>query len=208
MAEIVLNANERKISRKSANKQLRKNGRIPGVFYAKNQSPIAFEVSEQALKPLVFTSEAHIISLKIGENDGLTCVMKDIQFDPVTDKIVHFDLHGVTKGEKIELEVPVIVTGNAAGIKQGGVLQLALHKLDIECLPTDMPEHVEINVTNLHLGESIHVRDLKFDNFTVLTAEDAVVVSVVAPRTEKEPVAGEQQAEPEVITKGKDKEEA
>ncbi|MGE5681821.1 MAG: 50S ribosomal protein L25 [Bacillota bacterium] len=203
MAEIVLNANAREISRKSANKQLRKNGRIPGVFYSKSEKPIAIEVAEQALKPLVFTSEAHIVSLKVGDNDGLTCVIKDVQFDPVSDKIVHFDLQGVTKGETLEIEVPVILAGNAAGIKQGGIVQQALHKLDIECLPSEMPEHLEVNISNLNLGESLHVRDLKFNNITILTAEDAVVVTVAAPRTEKEVAPGEAPAEPEVIAKGK-----
>lgn len=201
MAEIVLNANERQISRKSANKQLRKNGRIPGVFYSKSEKPIAIEVAEKELKPLVFTSEAHIVSLKVGNNDGLTCVIKDVQFDPVTDRIVHFDLQGITTGEKLEIEVPVVLVGNAAGVKQGGILQLVLHKLDIECLPNEMPEHFEVNVENLHLGESIHVRDLSYKNISILTAPDAVVATVVTPRTEKE--TAEAPVEPEVIAKGK-----
>lgn len=202
MAEIVLNANERKISRKSANKQLRKSGRIPGVFYSKNENPVAIEVSELTLKPLIFTSEAHIVSLKVGDKEGVTCVIKDVQFDPVTDKIVHFDLQGITKGETIEIEVPVVVVGNAAGIKQGGILQHALHKLDIECLPSEMPEHLEVNVENLRLGDSIHVKDLSYNNITILTSPEAVVVSIVAPRAEKEAPA-EAPAEPEVIAKGK-----
>ncbi|MGE5410663.1 MAG: 50S ribosomal protein L25 [Clostridiales bacterium] len=201
MAEIVLNANVREISRKSANKQLRKNGYVPGVFYSKSQKPIAIEVAEKALKPLVFTSEAHIVSLKVGDNDALTCVIKDVQFDPVTDRIVHFDLLGITTGEKIEIEVPVLLVGNAAGVKQGGIIQQVLHKVDIECLPTEMPEHIQVDVSKLLLGESLHVRDLKFDNINFLTAPESVVVSVVSPRAEKE--ASEAPAEPEVITKGK-----
>ncbi|MEI7811523.1 MAG: 50S ribosomal protein L25 [Ignavibacteria bacterium] len=203
MAEVVLNATERQVSRKSANKQLRKNGRIPGVYYSKNEQSIVFDVAETAIKPLVFTSEAHIISLKVGDRDGLTCVIKDIQFDPVTDKVVHFDLLGIKSGEKVQIEVPIAVTGNSSGVRAGGVLQIFLHKLDIECLPDQMPEHLEINISNTGLGESVHARDLKFDNVVILNAPESVVLSVVAPKIEKEVAEGKGKAEPEVISKGK-----
>ncbi|MCU7494879.1 MAG: 50S ribosomal protein L25 [Ignavibacteria bacterium] len=204
MAEITLNANERQKSNKGANKQLRRQGVVPGVFYSKGQEPVLIEVPELALKSLIYTSEAHIVSLKVGDRDSLTCVLKDVQFDPVTDKVVHFDLHGITTTDTMEIEVPILLVGNAAGIKQGGVLQQVLHKLDIECLPKDMPEHLSINIEKLNLGESIHARDLAFENITVLNAPDAVIVSVVTPRAEKEAAEGEAaSAEPEVIAKGK-----
>ncbi|MCU7490839.1 MAG: 50S ribosomal protein L25 [Bacteroidota bacterium] len=207
MAEITLNANERQKSNKGANKQLRRQGSVPGVFYSKGQEPVLIEVPELALKPLIYTSEAHIVSLKVGDKEGLTCVLKDVQFDPVTDRVVHFDLHGINTSDKMEIEVPILLVGNAAGIKQGGVLQQVLHKLDVECLPKDMPEHLTVNVEKLNLGDSIHVRDLSFENIDVLNAPDAVVVSVVTPRAEKE-ATEEAAAEPEVIAKGKtDKEE-
>lgn len=202
MAEIILNANERQKSNKGANKLLRRQGSVPGVFYSKGQEPVLIEVPELALKPLIYTSEAHMVSLKVGGNEGITCILKDVQFDPVTDRVVHFDLHGIVTTDKMEIEVPILLVGNAAGIKQGGILQQVLHKLDIECLPKDMPEHLTINIEKLNLGESIHVRDLQFENVDILNAPDAVVVSVVTPRAEKE--AGEEApAEPEVIAKGK-----
>jgi len=207
MAEIILNANERQKSNKGANKLLRRQGSVPGVFYSKGQEAILVEVPELALKPLIYTAEAHIVSLKVGGKEGLTCVLKDVQFDPITDRIVHFDLQGINTTDKMEIEVPILLVGNAAGIKQGGILQQGLHKLHIECLPMDMPEHLTINIEKLNLGESIHVRDLKFDKVEVLNAPDSVVISVVTPRAEKE-VTGEETAEPEVIAKGKtDKED-
>lgn len=204
MADITLNANTRKTIRKSDNKNLRRNGRVPGVYYAKNQEPVAIEVGETSLFPLVYTSETHMVNLQIGDQSGLTCVLKDIQFDPVTDKIVHFDLQGVSTSEKMSIEVPVVVTGQAAGIKQGGILQVLIHKLEVECYPKDMPEHIEIDVTSLNLNESIHVSDLKYENIDILNAEDAVVVSIVPPKAEKEtPAEGEEVKEPQVISKGK-----
>lgn len=204
MAEITLNANERSISRKSANKQLRRDGSVPGVYYGKNIEPVAITVLEQSLKPLVYTSEAHIVSLVVDGKEPVACILKDIQFDPVTDKIVHFDLLGISRDEKLEVEIPILLEGNPEGIKQGGVMQQSLHKVDISCLPIFMPEHLVVNVSKLAMGESIHVADLKYDNIEILTAEDAVVVSIVTPRAEKETAAeGEAQKEPEVISKGK-----
>ena len=204
MAESILIAKERKRTRKSDNKQLRKNGIIPWIFYSKNHNPVAIEVMESAINPLVFTSEVHIISLRLGENEGLSCVLKDIQFDPVTDKVVHFDLQGVSKDEVIEVEVPIVLVGNAEGVKSGGVLEQALHKLDVRCLPKDMPEHLEVRIDKLGLNESLHIKDLKFDNIEIANSPETVVASVVTPRTQAEPVAGEEEIkEPEVITKGK-----
>jgi len=211
MEKLVLEANERKEITKQYTKTLRRQKRIPGVFYLKQNNPIAIDVLGRAIQPLVFTSKTHLISLKIDGREDQECIMKDVQFDPVTDEIIHFDLIGITRGEKIEIEVPVQLIGSAAGIKEGGLLQHSLHKLDIECFPKDMPERLEINITDLKIGDAIHVKDLNFENITILNLEDAIVVSVVHPKVEKEPVTAEEGIlegeeeikEPEVIGKGK-----
>lgn len=207
MDKVVLSANVRKNISKASRSELRSSGRVPGIFYAKHQEPIAIDVIEKQLNPLVFTSKTHIIGLNI-DGKELDCIIKDIQFDPVTDRVIHFDLMGLTKGEKVEMEVPVVLVGNAPGVKDGGLLQHLLHKLSIECDPTNIPQDVQVDVTSLKMGDSIHVSELNFENFTILNAEDAVVVAVTHPKTEKEPVEGEELAkEPEVIAKGKEKEE-
>lgn len=205
MAEITLNASERKITKKSANKQLRRNGRIPGIFYSRMHEPIAIEAPETSVNPFVFTSEVNIISLKLGESEGISCVLKDVQFDPVTDKVVHFDLQGISKDEVIEVEVPITLVGNAEGIKNGGVLEQVLHKLAIKCLPHNMPKHLEINIEKLGLNESIHAKDLNFENIEIANSPDTVIASVVVPRAQAETTPGAEEAakEPEVITKGK-----
>lgn len=204
MAEIILNASERKITRKSANKQLRKGGKIPGVFYSKVHSPIAIEAAETSVNPFVFTSEVHLISLKIGENEGLSCVLKDVQFDPITDKVVHFDLLGISKDEVIEVEVPIVLVGNAEGVKAGGVLEQTLHKLVVKCLPHNMPQHLDINIEKLGLNESLHSEEISFENLEIVNAPGTVIASVVLPRAQAETAAGEEATkEPEVISKGK-----
>ena len=210
MEKVVLEANSRKTGSKSENKNRRKNGRIPGVFYMRGTNPVSIDVSEKAIKPLVFTGETHLVGLKVDNNQELDCIIKDVQFDPVSDRIVHFDLLGLTSGETFELEVPLVFKGSAVGVKDGGILQQHLHKLDIECLPQDIPQHLEIDVTDLKIGDSIHISDLNFDKVTILNSKTTVVVSVNHPKIEKEPTPEEAVAEPtepELIGKGKDEEE-
>ncbi len=211
MENVVLKANIRNDFSKSVRNTARKNGNVPGVFYARSVQPLAIEIQEQLIKPLVYTSQTHLISLQVEGQEEHECIIKDVQFDPLTDKVVHFDLYGLTKGEKIELEVPVQFIGSAIGVKEGGIVQQLLHKLDIECLPKDIPQHLEINISELKLGDAIHVKDLNFEDITILNSEDTVIVAVTHPKVEKEPVSGEEgaeeAAEPEVIGKSKSEEE-
>lgn len=211
MEKSILEAEVRETGSKKASKIVRKDGKVPGVFYSKHDSPIHLAVSEKALNSLVYTAETHLISLKVNEKE-LDCVIKDIQFDPLTDKVVHFDLIGLTTGEKFQLEVPVQLNGTPLGIKEGGIIQHLIHKLEIECLPKDIPQHININISELKIGDAIHVKDLSYENITFLNPEDSVIVSVTHPKVEKEPVeveeiAEEEQTEPEVIGKGKTEEE-
>ncbi len=210
MEKVILEASERKTGgNKSSKKTLRKSGRVPGVFYARSVDPVHIDVSENAIKPLVFTGETNLINLKVN-NQEYDCIVKDVQFDPVTDRIVHFDLLGLTSGEKFSLEVPLLAKGSAIGVKDGGILQQQLYRLEIECLPADIPQHLEVDVTNLKIGDAIHISDLSFENIEILNLPEALVVSVVHPKVEKEPTAeegAEEPAEPELIGKGKEEEE-
>ncbi len=215
MENIVLEANERKVIDKKSRGTLKKEDRVPGVLYSNKIDAVAIDVARKAINPLVFTSKAHIISLKVEGHDEYECVIKDVQFDPVTDKILHFDLLGLTRGEVFQLEVPVQLKGSAAGVKEGGILQENLHKLSIECLPKDIPEALEVDVSELNIGDSIHVGELSFENVKILNPEDSIVASVIVPKIEKEvveeaeelEVAEEEATEPEVIGKGKESKE-
>jgi large subunit ribosomal protein L25 len=210
MEKVILEANKRNTGSKSSRNVLRRNGKVPGVFYSKHNETISIEVNEKSIKPLVFTTETHLIGLKVDSNQEFDCIIKDVQFDPVTDNIVHFDLIGLTSNETIQLEVPVLYIGSPVGVRDGGVLQQSLHKLEIECLPKDIPQHFEINISDLKLGDSIHVGDLSFENVKILNLKDTVVVAVGHPKVEKEVTEEAVQAEPaepEVIGKGKAEEE-
>lgn len=211
MEKQALKANIRTEISKSSRSNLRRSGKVPGVFYSRVNKPISIEVSEKAIKPFVFTAKTHLISLEVENDKNYDCVVKDVQFDPVTESIVHFDLLGLIEGEKFQLEVPIQYRGTAIGIKEGGIVQQVLHKLEIECFPNDIPQFLSIDITNLKLGESIHPTDLSFEKISILTPPDTVVVAVVHPKVEKEPVAAEAAieapVEPEVIGKGKATEE-
>jgi large subunit ribosomal protein L25 len=211
MEKQTLKANIRSEISKAARSTLRKSGRVPGIFYSRVNKPLAIEVSERAIKPFVFTSKTHLLSLEVENDKNYDCMIKDVQFDPVTESIVHFDLLGLIEGEKFQLEVPIQYKGTAVGVKEGGVVQQVLHKLEIECFPKDIPQSLTIDITNLKLGEAIHPADLSFENITILSPVNSVVVAVVHPKVEKEPVPGEAAAEapaePEVIGKGKTAEE-
>lgn len=210
MEKVVLKANVRKTDSKSFKNNLRRSGRIPGVYYSKHGDPISIDVLDKSINPLVYTTETHLISLQVEGHEDFDCVIKDIQFDPITDKVLHFDLLGLTSGETFQLEVPIQFHGNPVGIKEGGVLQTLLHKLEIECLPANIPQRIDINIQDLKLGDSIHVKDLSVENITILNPEDTVIVAVTHPKAEKEEVpeeAAEGPEEPEVIGKEKSEEE-
>ncbi len=206
MEKVVIEAQKRVTINKTSRSTLRKEGKVPAIYYSKHHDPLPVQFAERAIHPLVFTSKTSLISLNVEGHEELDCIIKDVQFDPVTEKIVHIDLLGLKKGEKIQIEVPVQLVGNPIGIKEGGILQHTLHKVEIECLPADIPEHLEIDVVNLKLGQAIHAGDLKFDNFVILNSPESIIASVTHPKVEKEAaVTGEAPAvtEPEVIAKGK-----
>jgi len=211
MSEFVLNAEIRELTGKRA-KHARLAGMVPGVYYAREEKSLNIQVPKPGLDPLVFTSETHVIDLRLKDGSSHKCILRDVQFDPVTDTPVHFDLQGLKENERLTIEVPVVITGGIPlGVREGGMVQHILHRLKISCLPKDIPEKVEIDITELGINHSIHVRDLKIPNVTVLENADSAVVGVLPPTVVKEaevaPVAEEAIKEPEVVGKGKKPEE-
>lgn len=207
MADLNIVANKRVKTTKGAVNKLRKNGMVPGVLYSKVDKPVNILVSEISLKPLVYTNEMHLVNLKIDENIEVKSLLKDIQFHPVTERIIHVDFQALTGGQVIQIQVPITIIGQAIGLKEGGKVQQNMHKLDIECLPSEIPQHIEVDISNLHIGDSIHAKVLTKANFKILNSEDSVIISVIAPKLEtEEPTsaeAGTETKEPEVIAKGK-----
>ena len=190
MENVVLKAQKRETG-KQISKRIRREGLIPGVYYAKGDTGIPISAKPISLRTIVYTSDTKMINLQI-EDDATSypCVLKEVKFDPLTDKMIHFDLIGVTSDKKMHFEIPIILNGQAIGVRDGGVVQHTLHKVNVECLPVDMPNHFAINISDLKLGKSIHLSDIQVPNIHFLAALDSVVVTCVPPR-----VTGESKVE-------------
>jgi large subunit ribosomal protein L25 len=212
MSEVVVHAEIRNNTGKHAKHTLA-NGMVPGVYYARGEQNINLQVPVVTLNQVVFTSETHIIDLHLADGSSHKCILKDVQFDPVTDRPVHFDLQGLKENEKLSIEIPVsLVGGIPKGVRDGGMLQHFLHKVRVLCLPKDIPEKIEINVAELGINNFVHVRDLNVPNVTLVEAADNAIVGVMPPHVVKEeevaPAVVEEAAkEPEVVGKGKKTEE-
>jgi large subunit ribosomal protein L25 len=209
MSELTINAESRKKLGGSTALQLRQQGRVPGILYGHGEPSIPFHVKELDLRPLIYTNETHTVSLNL-DGTPQRCVLREVQFHPVTDRVSHIDLIIIHANEKIKIEVPVKLVGTAAGVKDGGVMDFSLHKLSIEVLPDSIPEHIELDITNLKIGHSLHVSDLPANaNYDIATDSHAVIVTIAAPKAAEEVVAPTDAvvAEPEQIKKGKKEEE-
>ena len=210
MAEITINAEKRtKLGGSTAN-QLRGQGRVPGVLYGGGKPSIPFHVKELDLRPLIYTHETHTVMLKL-DGSSMRAILREVQFHPVTDRVSHIDLIAIREGQKMKIDVPVNLVGTAIGTKDGGILDFSLHKISVECLPDSIPEHIDVDITDLKIGHSIHVSDLPAQTgFTITADPHAVIVTVAAPKTAEEvaPAPETVVTEPEQIkAKGKKEEE-
>lgn len=214
MEEIILDAEQRQEVKKAKVKDLRGGGFIPAVVYGYGKESLPIKVSHQEFLRLVHQHriEAVIINLKIKEDKkqkSRPCIIKEIQYEPVHGDILHVDFNEISLSKAIKVNVPVEAKGEAVGVKQeGGSLEHILWEVEVECLPTDIPKKIEVDISNLKLKDSIHVKDLPVpDNVKILTNPDAVILSIAEPMKEEAvaaPVEGEVPQEPEVIKEKKE----
>ena len=208
-----LQASTRRITGKGAARTLRREGKVPGVIYGHGRTPEAVTVDTTALnKMLVGISAATtIVDVVIDDRAPVKALIREIQRDSLRPgQILHLDLYEIQAHEKITLEVPVHLVGIPDGVRNfGGVLDHSLREVEIEVLPANIPEHVELDVTALTIGHSLFVRDISIPNARILNDPDTPVCTVVAPRTEEAPAPVEEvaPAEPELIRKPKAEEE-
>ncbi len=205
MAQSTLTVISRKAVGKSAARKIRRQGEIPAIFYGKETQPIPLIVNLNELKQALSTEagENTILELHIKDNGGeitKLALLKDIQFDYLTNKPIHFDFQEVLLREKISVKVPVKIVGKAAGVKEGGILEEILREIEIECFPTDIPNSIEVDVSQLGIGDSIHIRDLSLpEGITVLHEPDETIVTILSPAVEA--IAETEATESETITK-------
>ena len=187
MKSIEIKGSLRTETGKKATRELRNNDIVPCVLYGvqkdENRNPVAthFTVTTDGLRNLVYTPHIYVVDLNI---DGkiVNAIMKDIQFHPVTDKILHVDFYQIDEAKPIVMEVPVQLEGLAEGVKAGGKLALQIRKLKVKALYNVIPERLVVNVTNLGLGKTIKVGELNYEGLELLNAKEAVVCAVKLTR--------------------------
>lgn len=215
MEELILDVELRREIGSGKIKDLRRAGFIPAIIYKAGEKSEAIKVSSKQLIKLLHQHrlENALIKLKIKsdkQEKNKVCLIKEIQNDPVRGNIVHVDFNEISLTQAIKINVPVVAKGEAVGVKQeGGSLEHVLWEIEIECLPTSIPEEFEVDVSHLKIGDAIHVQDIIFpEGAKVLTEMGGVVMHVVAPMKEEVPAEGELEGEtkkePEVIKEKKE----
>ena len=204
MNEVILNVSSRPSGKRAA-KDVRQSGRIPGVYYRNGSAPVAISSDSREIRPVIYTKDVRVVKLHIdGASKALDCILKDVTFDPVTDVITHFDLHGFDESAMMNFEVPVRVIGTAIGARDGGVLQHVIHKLDVKCMPKDLPSHIDVDIAPLKINQSVHIGDLRVPNVVFLGNPELGIVSIVPPRVDEKAKGGAGSGEPELVSqKGK-----
>jgi large subunit ribosomal protein L25 len=176
---------------KKSSKQIRKTGNVPCVIYGKEKN-IHFHAPELSFKNLVYTPEAHLVKLSI-EDKEYNVVLKDMQFHPVSDKILHADFIEIFEDKPVVIGIPIKVTGDSVGVIAGGKLSIKKRNLKVKGLPKDLPEHLTIDITNLKIHDGIKVGDLLFDKIELLDPKKAMVLTIatsrVAAKSEEEVAA-------------------
>ncbi|WP_298433791.1 50S ribosomal protein L25 [Geobacter sp.] len=193
MEQKTISIEVREKSGKGIARKLRAQGRVPGVVYGKGIEPVAVSLDEKELMASM-VGEGGINALFMlqggGSLNGATVMIADLQKPSLRLGVNHVDLHKVSLTEKVRVHVPVAIVGTAAGVREGGLLDVVMHALDVECLPTAIPEHIDVDVTALALGHAIHVGDLALPaGVKVLDDPKASIVSVLGRAKEEAAVS-------------------
>ena len=195
-------------------RRLRQTAVVPGVVYGKAMEPLAISIDHKALSKLLHSKggEHALVTLRLEDNASWerAALVKAIQYDPVDGRVTHIDFHTITLTEQIKVKIPVILKGEPVGVKQdGGILEQFLREVEVLCLPTEIPEGVEFDISALKIGDTIHVSDLASSKSAkILTDPQGAIASVQEPKVEKVEEATAAVTEPEVLREKKEDEGA
>ena len=213
MAEITVQAEERQEVGKGPNRRLRTQGKIPAVLYGQGLKTLSVSVNTGDVDQILCSETGHntIFKLQVGSN-STDVLIRDYQLDPLKGTLLHADFQVVALDKKMTFAVPIQTLGTASGVTAGGVLDIVLREIELECFPSDVPDHVPVDVTELEIGDSVRVEALQMDlsKISILSDPDLVILSIVPPHVEEEPEVipeEEELEEPELIKKGKAEEE-
>lgn len=180
MKSITIQGTKRESVGKKSTKALRDAELVPCVVYG-GAEPLNFSTEEKSFKNLVYTPDAHTVELVIN-GEKINAVLQDIQFHPITDRILHADFYQLSADKPVIMEVPVKITGRAKGVVAGGVLRQSFRKLKLKAIPANLPDEIVVDVTPLRIGNKIYVGDIKNDAYTFLHPDNAVIAAVKMSR--------------------------
>jgi len=212
MEDIILEAEVREGKGKSYAKRLRKDGLVPAVVYGVDE-PVSIQFDPEVLSSLLNTSAGSNVVFKlkvVGEkNKERSVIVKDLNYNVMNGSYVHVDLLEIRMDQKITVSVPLLLEGDAVGIKMGGVLSQVLRELEVECLPVDIPEQILLDITDVDIGGVLHVRDVAVpENVSLLNELDDPVLSISVPAEEEEEVEedieGDEETDSEVSSEGQE----
>ncbi|MDC8106164.1 MULTISPECIES: 50S ribosomal protein L25/general stress protein Ctc [Chryseobacterium] len=202
MKSITIQGTKRESVGKKSTKALRDAELVPCVVYGGTE-PLNFSAEEKSFKGLVYTPEAHTVSIEV-DGQTIPAVLQDIQFHPITDKILHADFYQLSADKPVIMEVPVRVTGRSKGVVAGGVLRQSFRKLKVKAIPANLPDEIVIDITSLKIGNKLYVGAIKTEGYSFMHPDNAVVVAVKMSRNAMKGGAAAQddEDEEEVVAEG------
>ena len=177
MKSITINGSQRESVGKKSTKALRNAGQVPCVLYG-GDKPLHFFAPELAFSKLVYTPDAHTVVIALDGGESFNAVMQDIQFHPVTDRILHVDFYQIFENKEITMEIPVKTVGTSKGVLNGGNLRRPYRKLRIKAIPSKLPDFIEIDITPLKIGSKLYIHELRNDDYKLLHPDNTVVCQV------------------------------
>lgn len=177
MKSITINGSQRESVGKKATKALRNAGQVPCVLYG-GDKPVHFSAEEFAFKNLVYTPNAHTVVITLENGKTFNAILQDIQFNPVTDKIMHVDFYQLYEDKEITMSIPLNFVGNSRGVKNGGVLRKNQRNLRIKALPANLPDFIEVDITPLKIGGKLYITTLQNDAYKFMHPDNTVVCQV------------------------------
>jgi large subunit ribosomal protein L25 len=177
MKSITINGSQRESVGKKSTKALRNAGQVPCVLYG-GDKPLHFSAPELAFSKLVYTPNAHTVVIALDNDVSYNAVMQDIQFHPVTDRILHVDFYQIFEDKEITMEIPVKTVGTSKGVLNGGNLRRPYRKLKVKAVPSKLPDFIEIDITPLKIGSKLYITELKNDDYKLLHPDNTVVCQV------------------------------
>lgn len=209
MSEMTIEVQKRERVGKGGNREARRNGLIPGVVYGGGKDSVPIQLDRKSFVEMMKKSESEnpIFLLKLGTGQERHAILREIQKDPVSRMVIHLDFQRVEMNQKVHVTVPIELKGIAYGVKtEGGLIDFVTREIAVECLPGDIPAHLDLDVTEVRVGQHVEARELQLPNgVTLFDAPEKVILSLTHARAEEATEAGDR-AEPEVIKRGKGEE--